>query len=61
MNTSASEYIKAHGLRSVIYVAGRASISRALLHKWFHTRPKVFRLLVTGCVAEDKILKENWK
>ena len=49
-----SKYIKAHGLRSVVYVANCAGISRELLHKWFHTRPLVFRLLVIGCATEEE-------
>lgn len=57
--SGASKYIKAHGLPSVVYVAKRAGISRELLHKWFHTRPLVFRLLVIGCAAEDEELTED--
>jgi len=58
---SAKKYIRDHGLHSVIYVAKRAGISRALLHKWFHTRPLVFRLLVIGCRDEDSNKSFNVK
>lgn len=51
---SASKYIKAQGLPSVVYVALCAEISRELLHEWYHSRPVVFRLLVRGCLAELK-------
>lgn len=59
IKSGASKYVRDHGLPSVVYVAKRADISRELLHKWFHTRPLAFRLLVIGCAFDDEVLKDK--
>ena len=51
---SASKYIKNQGLPSLIYVAGRAGVTRQLLHRWYIDKPKLFEIIVRGCVKEMK-------
>jgi len=49
---SASRYIKTQGLPSLVYVAGKANITRQLLHRWYHNNFDLFEIIVLGCVSK---------
>lgn len=56
---SASEYCKSLGLKSVAEVARAAEVDRVTLHRWFKSKPKLFTLLVDGCVWRRELEKRK--
>jgi hypothetical protein len=51
---SASEETKKHGFK-LKEVANKAGVNRQLLDTWYSKRPKLFRLVVLGCVKDKEI------
>lgn len=54
---SVSEYVKAQGLPSAVYVAEKANINRQMLYKWHRDNFALFEAVVSG-VAEKKFREE---
>lgn len=45
-----SQYIKSQGLPSLAYVAKEAGVNARTLHNWYHSKNKLFKVVVSGIV-----------
>lgn len=56
---TASQTVKAHGLKSTRYVAEKIGKHEITLINWFKNNRKLFDIVILGCVQSDLQLQQH--
>lgn len=51
---TAAVRVKAAGLKNLAQVSEMTGVSRETLRNWFNDKPKLFEIVLKGCVAQVK-------
>lgn len=49
-----AKYAKDAGLKSLAQVSELTGVTRSTLYDWFETKPKLFEIVILGCVKSTE-------